>query len=507
MLPMDIKALINRLQPFFNDREILKTANLESAIQQIEKDFISLPRNKYSCIELVDLKFKMQHWRKKIVSLVSSSLDENPSTNELLNILAILTATSIRPDTTFSQKLFGVVLKQKASPKVTNAAALYFANINEHQFLKTISPNVAGDILRIAGPSRELSLIANAPSKFTFDKWSQDEEFTKYRFISINGKSGVRYRGVDLLPGDVLLCNVNRNGNGVYTFLCEPRSYAYHLGVFAIIDHETGPLPAIIEAYKLGVRAIPLSSFFTPKFNSYVEICRLKNQPTDFGTKINAYAAIIENEVRGYNFDTEDPDRRYLACTTVASLMFEKAGVAPISTKSGYTQNQKVQRSLRNVDFVLPAFLSLSDFLVDERMEVVGVIDNGHFDLSLARELCERHFVKSLQRMEMSVSKLPPMVAISRFAIRAIRSGSLLGRIIGFFAGFTPSNLPKGPEKVLAVIEFYEHQLKAAVKSFAPVLLTLWKQDELINVQVLVEDSRINSSLDEHFVEIFKTCE
>ena len=71
----------------------------------------------------------------------------------------------------------------------------------------------------------------------------------------------MRYRGVEFTPGDVLLANVNLDGNGVYTTLSDPKSFSSHSAFFAVLKHDGRRFPVVVETYEKGLRPVPLSVF------------------------------------------------------------------------------------------------------------------------------------------------------------------------------------------------------------------------------------------------------
>ena len=476
--------------------EIAKIEQLRSEVEAIQRAFRSLPRQGCNVEQLVNLKFQMQHWRQRLLNLVlkyleSRQVPRNPEARvAAYEILALLEIKPAPQDLSRIRRL--VELETDSS---VAAAARLFAIWGDHGLLALvraqIEPSLAAELVKLAGPSRELPIFGNVPSRCTYERWSKMPDCAEYAFEG----EGVHYRGIHFLPGDFLITNVNRDGNGVYTAVVEPRSYGYHMGVFAILQENGRRLPAVLETYKLGVRAVPLHSFVAPKFSSFVEVCRLKSPPEGFYARMNEKAAGMPSAIKGYCFDTEDPDRSYISCTTVATHLSELAGGPTIRAKSRYIQEPRVQKNLETFDLVQPAFLGMADYLIDERVESVGVIDNGQFQRNVTRELLERQFVRIFRNFELDLSLLPVMFALNRFGVRHMRAGTWLGKLIGVPYGLNKENLPKGPEKVLAVIEIYEHIIAAAVKKADARLALLWDSSKLIDIDALERDHEIESLL------------
>ncbi|OFZ56351.1 MAG: hypothetical protein A2428_06620 [Bdellovibrionales bacterium RIFOXYC1_FULL_54_43] len=491
---MDLNTLVDRLESVVRMPEIRSgIEDFHREIDEIQNGFRLLPRHEIQADELVSLKFRMQHWRERVLDLVTKYLSNGPSLEDAALGFETLSILELKPERTVLSWLSDWVEQNGGSSPATAplraSAGRYFATVGEHEFLRK-TKLTDQDLVRLAGPATKLPIFANLVSRCTVEKWSKDPEFASYQ----RDGEGVLFRGIRFLPGDVLICTVNRDGNGIYTALCTPRAYGYHIGIFSMMQREGRELPVVIETYRTGVRAIPLSTFLSTNCISYAEVCRLREIPTGFYAAINRLANTVPGTVKGYNFDTEDPDRSYMACTTVGSQMFESAGAPAILARSKYLGEPRIQRNLAVFDFVLPAFLSPTDFLTDKRMRMVGAVDNHHFDRNIAREIAERHFVKIFRNFELELAKLPVMFALNRWAIRQMRQGTLIGKLIAATHGFTQTNIPKGPEKVLAIIELYEHMLEAAVKhAIEPIRAYRHRQERprLIDIDRLTSDPAI----------------
>jgi len=485
---MNSQKLIAELKSFFEKSKVDQIRQCQVEVHEIESSFAELPRSEMSVSELISLKYKMQHWRKKALSLVMGFLKTTKSSGDKNSAIALLIGLNLLPS---EQDCATIIELGRADADLKDKVNQFCCHYSLHQALRELNPRILEDQLLLAGPAARLPIIANTPSKCTYDKWSEMIEFSDYFYKG----EGIVYRGINFLPGDVILCNVNRDGNGIYTFLSEPKGYAYHVGVFAVISKGERKIPAVIEAYKLGVRAVPLSTFLSAQFNSYIEVFRQREVPVGFYEKLNRHAAQIEKATKGYNFDTEDADRSYLACTTVANHLFQLAGARQISTKSHYTTHPQVLRSMRTVGIELHEFFSPSDFVVDAAMKYIGSIDNNHLYKNLSRELTERFFFKLLTYSEIQISQLPFVVTVGKFSVNQIRAGTVLGKLIGFFAGFTQENLPKGPTTLLSVIEVYEKMMKYCARTVCPKLEMLMDDRKPVDVDQLMDETDVDKLL------------
>lgn len=315
-----------------------------------------------------------------------------------------------------------------------------------------------------AGPDLDLEIEVNRSSPWTFEKWRANPRFCDYLYED----DGVRYRGWLFRPGDVVLANVNLEGNFVYSLFPDPKGYCPHSAVIALLDHDGRRWPAVIETYEKGLRAVPLNVFFNARYVSYAEIYRHRHFDAEHAERFNASAQRALETTRGYNFDTEDDDESYLSCTTVARMLYRQAGVGEIKARSAIS-HPGLRESLRRIGYTggMP-FLAPVDYLLTPEFACVGWIDNNQFDRLLTRELVEAAFRKLWARGELEVKRMPAMVHVNRFAIGQLRRRTALGALISKVMGFDHVTLPKGPDLTLAAIEPVEAVAGRAVVKLRP---------------------------------------
>ncbi len=322
-----------------------------------------------------------------------------------------------------------------------------------------ITPAGYPDLAQQSGPGVDLDIVANRCSDWSFETWRQDERFGRYQPAG----EGVRYRGVEFLPGDVLLANVNLNGNGVYTSLSDPKSFSSHSAFFAVLEHEGRRFPVVIETYEKGVRPVPLNVFLGPRFCSYVEVYRHVEYTAGHAAVVNAAAARFIGEVRGYNFDSEDGDPTYMSCTAVGRFLHKAAGMTPVETVSRL-EHPNIQTNLAKLGYTYFDFFAPVDFLLSAYFRFAGRVDNNQVDRLLGRELVDREFRSQFEQRQLDPRLFPAMGRLNRWGIKQIRSNTLVGKIIGKFEGFDSQNLPKGPDELMAVITLAEKQIGAVIK-------------------------------------------
>jgi hypothetical protein len=321
-----------------------------------------------------------------------------------------------------------------------------------------ITPVGHPDLWQISGPGINLDIVANRSSSWPFHKWRRNDRFGRYQPCG----EGVRYRGVDFLPGDVLLANVNLDGNGIYTSLSEPRSFSSHSAFFAILDYEGGRFPVVIETYEKGVRPVPLNVFLGPRFCSYVEVYRHREYSQQHAAAINKIAAEFIENVQGYNFDSEDQDPTYMSCTAVGRFLHQRAGMTPASTMSKI-HHPNIQSNLSKLGYTYFEFFAPVDFLLNDCFRFAGRIDNNQFDRLLARELVDKEFRRQFMERELDSRQFPFPYRLNRWGLGHMRRNTVIGKAIGLVEGFDPRNLPKGPDDLLAVIKIAEKQIGAVI--------------------------------------------
>ena len=340
-----------------------------------------------------------------------------------------------------------------------------------------------------AGPDLDLKIEVNRDSPWHFERWREQTGFSEYHFDG----EGVRYRGLHLQPGDLLLPNVNLDGNFIYSSLSEPKGFCPHSAVFVILEHGGRRFPAVIETYEKGLRAVPLCVFLNARYISYAEIYRHREMDAAARGRASAVAWAATGTARGYNFDTTDADKTYVCCTSVAQQFFEGLGLTPVS-ECGAIRDAGVRSSMQALDYPhLDAFLTPVDFVLSPQFEFVGRVDNGQSARLVAREFVERRFRHCFSTGEIRHERLPFMVKLNHFGIRQMRARTLLGRFVSLVMGFDHADLPKGPDRILAIVEPLEDELGAAVRALIPEVERRLAEMEQLDIQAFLDDPELSA--------------
>jgi hypothetical protein len=344
----------------------------------------------------------------------------------------------------------------------------------------------------LAGPDLDLKIEVNRDSPWPFERWREDERFADYHFED----GGVRYRGLHLMPGDLLLANVNLDGNFVYSALSDPKGFCPHSALFAILEHEGVRYPAVVETYEKGLRAVPACVFLNERYISYVEVYRHTDFDDSAAERASAVLHSAIERARGYNFDTTDADEVYVCCTSVAQQFYTALGLDPVR-EIGAIEDPGVRRNMQALDYhYLDAFLTPIDFVLCPHLEFVGHIDNGQPARLLAREFVERRFRHCFSTGRIDPERLPLPARVNHFGIRHMRARTALGRVVSRIMGFDHTNLPKGPDRILAIVEPLEAELGGAVRRLLPEVEARLGELETTDVADFLADPELNARAD-----------
>lgn len=413
-------------------------------VRQIRDSYKLLDRVQVGAEQILELKFATQYWRRSLLSLLCGDPPPPWVKSDHSTLIDIVDALGTR------------LPKSLVSSLSKNVDQKTIHELMAHQGVT--SPEYP-QFKALAGPGIDLDITANRDSPWSFTRWKRQSAFRNYEFSG----DGVIFRSVHFRPGDVLLANVNLDGNGVYTILSDPTRFSSHSAVFVVIEDDEGRYPAVIETYEKGVRAVPLNVFLSAKFCAYVEVSRhrkLDSIPT--GT-INNLALDMVNRVRGYNFYSTEEERDYVSCCVVGSQLHRDAGLEPASWKSRI-QHPRIRENVAKLDFTTYDFFSPVDYLLDRNFVCAGWVDNYQFENLLARELVEGYYRELFMNRTLNPARFPFRCRLNYWGIRQIRRQSLFGKVIGYVEGFDHRSLPKGPDPLLAVVTVVEAQLGRVVK-------------------------------------------
>ncbi len=336
----------------------------------------------------------------------------------------------------------------------------------------------------LAGPGRDLKIQANRDSPWRLERWMAIPAFSEYAFEG----EGVRFRGLEFRPGDVILANVNLDGNFIFSSLSDPKCVFTHAAVVVFFRRDGRRYPAVVETYERGVRAVPLAVFVNARFLAYAEVFRHRDVRPEHAEPLAAAAAAMVRDTRGYSARSWDDDRAYLSCTSVGRFLLEDAGVGGVAPR-GRIAHPRIRENLASVGYGdFDPFFAPVDYLTNPLFSFQGVVDNNQFLRLLARELVERRFRRLFEERRLDASRLPFMYAVNRFILGHVRGRSAVAPLVSVATGWNAGNLPKGPDAMLAGITPAEHQLGAAVRAILPPLGDRLRGVERFDLEELLAD-------------------
>ncbi len=445
----------------------LKAKNISDLkIERILGAYQSFKRYEATAEDVLELKFQMAHWRKYtaealIADASKRALRRKPGEKHPL-ILSYL---------------------QKLNIKLTPIQLKTLEDLWGKELLSSLSFE----------PQKQIKIVPIKPSAWPFERWGKVTEFSRYEFK----EGGVFYRGLTLYPGDIFLANLNHGGDGVYTAMSDPRSSFSHFAFLAFLQKDGRLYPAAIEIYELGVRAVPLSVFLSPQFTPYLEVYRFKKIPSGWRETINVKAAEMLHEIHAYNFYFDVNDDTYLSCTNVGSCIFKKTGVVPILWKSEF--KGAIGENVKKLGLEDLRLLTPIDYMLSNRLDFIGVVDNNDFLGEVQKELVLRRIRNLFQMRVIDPERFPLEFKLNRWGIQKIRSGSKLGNLFMWVEGFRRETFPKGPTDGMALVEIFEAQTKKSVDQSKEIIEKEINRDlfSLFSMHDLEDRVEIQAALDQ----------
>lgn len=442
--------------------------------------YLNLPRPEGDARAILGAKLAASHWRQRVLEKLLSDAETQAAEGGLKTerLVDNLIALNLYLDPSQHQRLERLLPDRSARGRVLAQQGLRLPDAPEHHAL--------------AGPDVDLKIEVNRASAWPFAKWQQISAFAEYEFDG----DLVRYRGLELQPGDILLANVNLDGNSVYTSLSEPKGYCPHSAVFATLTAGGKRFPAVVETYEKGLRAVPLNVFLNARYVAYAEVYRHRALRPEHGEEVGAAAHDAIKEARGYNFYTCDPDPAYVSCTSLAQVVYQRLGLPRIASVSSIG-HPGIQENLRRLGYhEFDPFFAPVDFLLNPDFRCVGWVDNNQFPRLLSRELVEVGFRRLFERGELDIRKMPLAHHINHWGIRHMRRRTPLGHIISKVMGFDHLSLPRGPDPMLAIISPVEADLGRAVRRLMPLVNRYLEGRETFVLETMLADPEVQTAID-----------
>ena len=449
--------------------------SLLDEIRAANRSYADLPRHDGDARAMLARKLEMSYWRRMTVGRILDAAEKGGEDREGV-----------------AEAILGVNLHLGPSELARLQAVLgdddLFGRVAARQGIRhPASPQYHAE----AGPAMDLKIQANRDSPWSWQKWTAIPAFSEYAFHG----DMVSFRGLELQAGDVILANVNLDGNMVYSALSDPKGVYTHSAVLVFLRDGERRFPAVVETYEKGVRAVPLAVFLNARFLAAAEVYRHRDVGPEHSGAFSEAAEAMIRDTRGYNCASWDDDRTYLSCTSVGRFLLEDVGVDGVEPRSAISHPQ-IRRNLQRVGYQdLDPFFAPVDYLLNPRFGFVGAIDNHQFARLTARELVEHRFRTAFEKVELDPSLLPFMQRVNHFALTQMRRQSPIGKVIGVATGFTDVNLPKGPDSMIAGIQPAEHQLARAVTRMIPEVEAYVARRGDFRFREILEDGEIREKL------------
>jgi len=449
----------------------------------------TLPRHLIGSEQLIELKFRMQHWRNLITErLLAKNWTEDDLTVRN-NSISILNFINVKQSSDALKSLWNKI----QHPSLSKAFQLYLKSQAQGPLLKILF-NEQNDI---TGPNQCLDIKPIVPTKHLDNNWRTNPELSRYHYT----QEGIVFRGIELKPGDIMITNLNIDSDGIYSALCSPKSFASHAGFFVMLTHGNKTFPAVLEIYQHGLRAIPANVFLSEKFSSYTEVYRIKTpKKLDYET-LNTEGKKLLQSVKGYNFNTEDQNPHYLTCAQLGRQLYQNAGIVPITAKSAI-EHPQIQTNLAKFGVNYKSVLAPMNFAIDQRMELVGTVDNNQLTDSLAHMLVKHRFFDYVSTKEINLLKLPKLYQYNLWSVNKIQNNHWFGCILRKAKGFNKDNFPRGPEGILALAKVIEPIIGKINKQTAAFINKNFPLDSLSSYQSLRNEPLMDKFLQHKFAPI-----
>jgi hypothetical protein len=175
----------------------------------------------------------------------------------------------------------------------------------------------------------------------------------------------------------------------------------------------------------------------------------------------------------------------------VARQLYQDLGL-PVIEEFGAVVDPGIRDTMEALDYHhLDVFFTPIDFIRSDLFDFVGWVDNGQPARLVARELVEQRFRHCFSTGTLDPQKMPLMARLNLFGIRQMRARTLLGRLVSRIMGFDYVTLPKGPDRLLAIVEPLEAELGKAVRNILPEVERRLAEIDELNMDALLGDPEL----------------
>ena len=493
---------------FFVDKlyKSLSTSVGRVEIEDVAHQFVDLPRSEIPRSDLFEIKFRYQHWRHVVYGRILDAIVGSGDPAALQERIDALGALSLSSDV---EDLLLIYESTQSWTESSNYRTLItsYADLVMLQGDTRITDEVIDkklpllgaelEVTNTDGPEKRIRIPPSYKSNWPFERWSKYESFSHYARTA----DGVMYRGIEFLPGDTLIVNLQNPSEGLFTVVLEGRNYSPHMAIYIDVEAETGSFPAVYEIHQVGVRLVPLHIFLSDSVSSYIEVFRHRDAPRDWRERFSSAALQILTREQGFNLFADElhsDGSHYLTCVTAVQHLVESSGIYP----SYPAQTDVSPGTLVHVaplGFESLRYHSPTDFLTWDQFELVGVVDNGGYLDDIARQLVNERLS---QRMAESTLRLDSgAYRIFRWASGLVlRQVPVVAPLLRSAFGYTKGNFPMGTKELLAFMELIQIDINKSVANLKPgleELLSDYTTTDSFSIHSLIEDPGMQSAVDE----------
>jgi len=467
---------------FLRDGQLEKCMELAAIIN---RTFLEICRYRSSVNKLIDLRFMMQHWRSRtadyfIQEIARDSLSLDSFVIHLKLILLIniqLSPARLQCCCQFYRKY------EKKFCAVQQKDILLFLN---YQGI-TVGNK---EIQLFAGPQKDLNIKPLKPSQWSYQRWSMTTLNAEYCYR----EDGVFLKGHLFKSGDMLLMNQNFDDDGVYATTIDQGRYVSHISFVVFIKDHKKVIPAVLEIHEHGIRAIPLYVAISRKIATYLEIFRLKRKPALFSQNLSKTARLLLTQIHPYTFTYNSESPESVNCAEVGKLLFEFMG--PFFIKAQAHLHRPLKEKFLEFGLTGSTILTPTDYVLNQNLQIIGVIDNDFFSQTLVREIVVRRLRDRFMMEFFHWKRFKRKYFLMILIVYLIKKGGLSGEFLRNLSGFPKHLFPTGGAELLIFSKHLSLMVKNTVRKIS--------NNPIFSIQGLTPFSILEFEGNQEVIEVFR---
>ncbi|MCY2974992.1 MAG: hypothetical protein NTW52_10050 [Planctomycetota bacterium] len=459
----------------------LHSGQAASYVASVNRDYDDLSKHA-SSETLVELRLMRSYWAKQLLNdrlhpqfLQSCNSQEFEDTIQLLmqircfvtkQATELLVATNTR------------IGNDEIAVQLCELLADFGDPTSARNVIKEIDSS--GKCLRRLGPTVNMMFRPIRKSRRSFDptEWLRDKSMSEVEFID-EDPDHIRIRGIELRSGDLGIVELNHPGDGILeSFLVDP-GLAPHAMLYVTRRSRDAYnniifQPSLIEIYEGGWRSLPVTTGLSPHFSWYSQWVRPPDLPDAVGEMLSN--ALDSMETIAFDFQSRRVPRGGVftpefgnpsaTCTNLIRIPFERSGIdwlpyetTPIAAGA--------QVNLAKIGIHIPDGIHTpTNILRSKEFSMVGIVDNGSPEWSLAQQLVNgrpEHIDTiggMISQREVMLENLPNWRSIGNWRsaceaakVSVAQSNGILGSLARTSFGYTKEAIPSSASDT--TIAFY----------------------------------------------------